>query len=71
MYRRMEARLTKPGPAVPFTLPAEAVLKKVIHALESRRPRARYYVTFPTYLFGFLKRVLSTRALDWALNRVG
>ena len=71
MYRRMEARLTKPGPAVPFTLPAEAVLKKVIHALESRRPRARYYVTFPTYLFGFLKRILSTRLLDKALNKVG
>jgi len=71
MYRRMEERLTKQGPAVPFTLPPEAVLKKVIHALESRRPRARYYVTFPTYLFGFLKRMLSTRMLDKVLNKVG
>jgi NAD(P)-dependent dehydrogenase (short-subunit alcohol dehydrogenase family) len=70
-YRRMEERLTKQGPAVAFTLPPEAVLKKVIHALESRRPRARYYVTFPTYLFGFLKRVLSDRLLDRALNKVG
>ena len=68
---RMEERLTKQGPVVPFTLPPEAVLKKVIHALESRRPRARYYVTFPTYLFGFLKRVLSTRLLDRVLNKVG
>jgi NAD(P)-dependent dehydrogenase (short-subunit alcohol dehydrogenase family) len=71
MYRRMEERLTKQGPAVPFTLPAEAVLGKVIHALESRRPRARYYVTFPTYLFAFLKRVLSDRLLDRVLNKVG
>jgi len=71
MYRRMEERLTRQGPAVPFTLPPEAVLKKVIHALESRRPRARYYVTFPTYLFGFLKRVLSDRLLDRVLNKVG
>lgn len=71
MYRRLEERLTKQGPAVPFTLPPEAVLKKVIHALESRRPKARYYVTFPTYLFGFLKRVLSSRLLDKALNKVG
>jgi hypothetical protein len=63
--------LTKPGPAVPFTLPAEAVLKKVIHALQSRRPRARYYVTFPTYLFGFLKRVLSSRLLDRVLIKIG
>jgi NAD(P)-dependent dehydrogenase (short-subunit alcohol dehydrogenase family) len=70
-YMRMEERLTKQGPVVPFTLPPEAVLRKVIHALESRRPRARYYVTFPTYLFGFLKRVLSTRLLDRVLNKVG
>ncbi|HAJ93245.1 MAG TPA: short-chain dehydrogenase [Gammaproteobacteria bacterium] len=70
-YLQMEERLTKQGPAVPFTLPPEAVLKKVIHALESRRPRARYYVTFPTYLFGFLKRVLSARLLDRVLNKVG
>ena len=70
-YLAMEARLKTEGPVVPFTLPPEAVLKKVIHALESRRPRARYYVTFPTYLFGFLKRVLSTRLLDRLLNKVG
>ena len=71
MYQRMEARLTKQGPAVPFTLPPEAVLRKVIHALESRHPKTRYYVTFPTYLFGFLKRVLSDRMLDKVLNKTG
>ena len=70
-YLAMEARLKTEGPVVPFTLPPEAVLKKVIHALESRRPRARYYVTFPTYLFGFLKRILSTRLLDKMLNKIG
>ena len=70
-YLAMETRLKTEGPVVPFTLPPEAVLKKVIHALESRHPRARYYVTFPTYLFGFLKRVLSTRLLDKVLNKVG
>ncbi|GAB4301019.1 MAG: SDR family oxidoreductase [Thiohalomonadaceae bacterium] len=69
-YKRMENRLTKEGPAAPFTLPPEAVLTKVIHALEARRPQARYYVTFPTYLFGTLKRLLPTRGLDWILRRV-
>ena len=63
-YRAMAKRLEKEGPAVPFTLPPEAVLKKVVHALESPRPRARYYVTFPTYLFGVLKRLLPTQTLD-------
>ncbi len=69
-YSRMEKRLTKEGPAVPFTLPPEAVLDKVIHALQSPRPRAHYYVTFPTYLFGTLKRLLPQCTLDWVLRKV-
>ncbi len=69
-YRRMEKRLTKKGPAAPFTLPPEAVLKKVVHALESPRPKIRYPVTFPAHLFAFLRRVLPSRALDWVLRRV-
>ena len=69
-YIKTEKRLTTEGPAVPFTLPAEAVLKKVIHALESTKPKARYYVTFPTYLFGYLKRLLSTSLMDKLLNKV-
>lgn len=66
-YLATERRLTKEGPAAPFTLPEEAVLGKVIRALDSPRPKPRYYVTFPTYLFGGLKRVLSTRRLDRVL----
>jgi NAD(P)-dependent dehydrogenase (short-subunit alcohol dehydrogenase family) len=69
-YLAMERRLTKPGPAAPFTLPPEVVLQKVIHALECRRPKIRYSVTFPTYLFAGLRRVLPYRALDWVLRRV-
>lgn len=69
-YRKMERRLQKVGPAAPFTLPPEAVLKRVIHALESPRPKPRYYVTFPTYLFGTLRRIFSTRLLDRALLKV-
>lgn len=70
VYKKMEARLEKEGPAAPFTLPPEAVLKKVIHALESSRPKPRYYVTFPTYLFGILRRVCSTRWLDKVLLKI-
>jgi NAD(P)-dependent dehydrogenase (short-subunit alcohol dehydrogenase family) len=69
-YRAMLARLETEGPAAPFTLGPEAVLKKVIMALEAKRPRARYYVTFPTYLFGALKRVLPDRAMDWVLAKI-
>ena len=70
-YQAMEARLQKEGPAVPFTQGPEAVVAKVIHALEALRPKARYYVTFPTYLFGYLKRILPDRALDHIVGKVG
>ncbi len=70
-YTAMEARLLKEGPAAPFTLPPEAVLKRVIHALESPQPRARYPVTVPTWLFAVLRRLLPTRALDAILRRAG
>jgi len=69
-YAAMERRLTQPGPAAPFTLPPTAVLGKAIHALERRRPKIRYYVTFPTYLFAALKRLLPHSALDRALLQV-
>jgi len=69
-YEAMERRLQKQGPAAPFTLPPEAVVDKLIHALESQRPKIRYYVTFPTYLFATLKRLLPHRLLDWVLMKV-
>lgn len=69
-YQKTLARLSTEGRVAPFTLPPETVLKKVLHALESPRPRPRYYVTFPTWLFGSLRRILSTRALDRLLRNV-
>lgn len=52
-----------------FELPPSAVTKKLIRALESPRPHPRYYVTFPTYLAGFLRRISSTRVLDRFVRR--
>ncbi len=69
VYKNMEERLQKEGPVAPFTLPAEAVAEKVIHALEANRPKLRYYVTFPTYLFGFLKRILPVSWMDGLLRK--
>ena len=70
-YLAMERRLAKQGASVPFTLPPEAVLKKVIHALESRYPKARYRVTVPTHLFAALKRILPDYWMDRLLATVG
>jgi len=52
-----------------FELPAAAVTKKLVHALEAPRPRPRYYVTTPTYIMGMFRRVLPTRALDWLISK--
>ena len=68
-YKALKQRLyTSSGPD-PFELPAAAVTKKLIHALDAPRPRARYYVTFPTYLMGTLKRLLSTSGIDFVASR--
>jgi len=69
-YKNMEARLQKEGPAASFTLPAEAVAEKVIHALEAKTPKRHYYVTVPTYVFAFLKRILPVSWLDYLLRKV-
>jgi NAD(P)-dependent dehydrogenase (short-subunit alcohol dehydrogenase family) len=69
-YKAMEDRLEKEGAAAMFTLPASAVTAKLIHALEAKRPKIRYYVTFPTYLFATLKRILPVCWLDNLLRKV-
>lgn len=69
-YVALEDRLQKEGPVVPFTLGPEAVLKRVIHALESDRPKVRYRVTVPAHLFACLKRVLPDRVMDQILARI-
>jgi len=66
-YQQVMDRLSKEGNVDPFTLPPEAVLKRVEHALSNARPKIRYPVTLPTYLFSVLKRLLPHRCLDWVL----
>jgi NAD(P)-dependent dehydrogenase (short-subunit alcohol dehydrogenase family) len=47
-----------------FKLGPEAVALKLAHALESRNPKRRYYVTVPTYVAAWLRRILPAAALD-------
>ncbi|MDT1986661.1 MAG: SDR family NAD(P)-dependent oxidoreductase [Planktomarina sp.] len=53
-----------------FELPVSAVTKVVMKALESHHPKPRYYVTIPTHFMGLLRRILSTRSLDWFISRL-
>jgi NAD(P)-dependent dehydrogenase (short-subunit alcohol dehydrogenase family) len=69
-YGALLDRLYKPDAKKDrWELPAAAVTAKLIHAVESPRPRARYYVTTPTHLAGLLKRILPTRLLDRAIAK--
>ncbi len=68
-YAALRGRLYDDRGPDKFELPASAVTKKLLHALTAPRPRPRYYVTTPTYLMGFLRRVLPTRMLDWVIRR--
>ena len=52
-----------------FQLPPAAVTARLVHALESPRPRARYFVTKPTYAADLLRRFLPTAALDRVMRR--
>jgi NAD(P)-dependent dehydrogenase (short-subunit alcohol dehydrogenase family) len=63
IYRARIARLEE-GSDQTFKLGPEAVALKLAHALESRNPKRRYYVTVPTYVAALLRRVLPTSALD-------
>lgn len=52
-----------------FEKPPSAVSEKLIHALESTHPRARYFVTTPTHIMNALRRVLPTGPLDWIIAK--
>ncbi|GHF68633.1 SDR family NAD(P)-dependent oxidoreductase [Seohaeicola zhoushanensis] len=53
-----------------FELPASAVTAALLKALESPRPRPRYYVTIPTWIAGTLRRALPSRAMDYVISRL-
>ena len=71
-YKAVRKRFDK-GNASPVTVGPEVVLKKLVHALESPRPKARYYVTLATPVFAVLKRFLPQRVFDpllaWASDK--
>ncbi len=69
-YTRLRGRLYGPKTGKDaFELGPEAVTAKLIHALEAKRPKARYFVTTPTYLMGLARRLLPVRALDWLIAK--
>lgn len=66
--RRLQA--LRDGGKQTFKLEPEAILKKLVHAVESPRPKIRYFVTVPTHAAGVLRRVLPDRLMDQIAGRM-
>ena len=67
--RGLQKRLYEDNGPDKFELPASAVTAKLLKACTHPNPKPRYYITTPTYLMGFLKRILTTRGLDRVLRK--
>ena len=67
-YARQRARLGRGG-TNKYKLGPEAVLEKLIHAVESEHPKARYFITRPTTWMAIARRILPQRALDHVLDK--
>ncbi|NPD17760.1 SDR family NAD(P)-dependent oxidoreductase [Xinfangfangia sp. D13-10-4-6] len=52
-----------------FELPASAVTAALVRAVESPRPKARYYVTKATWLMAFARWLLPRPVLDWMIAK--
>ena len=59
-----EPERTYSRPTDVFRKPPEAVARKIVHALESRHPRARYPVTAPAWFGDFAARFFPSRLKD-------
>jgi len=70
IYEKTLERLQKSGDGA-FTLGAEAVLEVLVQAIEAKKPKFRYPVTFPTKLFVWLKRLLPTSWMDTIARKAG
>ncbi|MCL1128067.1 SDR family oxidoreductase, partial [Shewanella surugensis] len=68
-YKRTLSRLGRETSSTPFALGPEAVLKPLLKIIKSSNPKPRYYVTKPTYLFGYLRRFLPSSLLDRILAK--
>lgn len=69
-YARLRTQTGAEKDNTPFTVAPEAVVRRIVHALESGRPRPRYYVTVPAYVLAFLRAILPAHWLDAIVTRI-
>lgn len=69
LYEVRLARMREGGNDT-FKLEPDAVAARLVHAVESPRPKSRYYVTKPTYFAAAVKRIAPQGAIDWFVQRM-
>ncbi len=69
-YAQMRELAAQPEGKTPYSLPAKAVVDKIINALEAKKPKLRYYVTKPAKVLSFLDRVLPESWMDRILRKL-
>lgn len=69
VYQRLEKTYFKNEQANRGSLPADAVTKQLVHALESKHPKAHYYIGFTAQMMAFFRRVLPDKAIDWMTSK--
>lgn len=70
-YQKITKRYSEAPPEreTRIALPPDAVVKNLIHALESKKPKTHYYTGSGAKIFAFLRRLLSEKMLDWTITR--
>ncbi len=68
-YQQQINRLSNEKSANRHTLPAEACVPYIIHALEAKSPKLRYRITRPTQIAAILKRLLPGKIMDNIMSR--
>lgn len=69
IYKARLAAMESGGKST-FKLEPESCARKLVHALESARPKRRYMVTTPTYVAALAKRLLPQRLADILAQRI-
>ncbi len=69
-YERMERDYSGDKSSLAGSLGPDAVMRRLLHALESPRPRPRYYVTRSAWMLALMRRLLPTAWLDRLLLRL-
>jgi len=71
IYKKLLLQLSEKKTVNFFRLSAKKIAIKTYYILEHPKPKPRYYITKPTYIMGFFKRVLSSRIMDKVISKFG